>query len=141
MEISDGRVDLDSSDSIGPSNILKKIREEKSRKYEEHRLAQASKLHFVSRLLRKKLKRTEILKAEEQSEKRTKSLGNLKTQETVTRTIIYSSDIKGLTQDLDHVSIETLTHICKIIQDALIYLDALDTLEPAFGKNSDCRAC
>jgi hypothetical protein len=58
------------------------------------------------------------------------SIGNLKTEEqALKRTIIYSSDIKGLTQDLDHVSIECLTHIRKTIQEALVYLDALDSLK------------
>jgi hypothetical protein len=76
-------------DSIGPSNIFKKIRQEKLRKYEEDWLAKASKKGFVSWLPQKKMK----------------SMGNLKTEEhTLTRTIVYSSDIKGLTKDLDHVS-------------------------------------
>jgi hypothetical protein len=35
MEISNGRDDSDLKDSIGPSNIFKKIRQEKLRKYEE----------------------------------------------------------------------------------------------------------
>jgi hypothetical protein len=56
---------------------------------------------------------------------------------TITRAIVYSSDIKGITQDSDHVSLETLPHIRKIITEALDYLDALDTLKPVFGKNSD----
>jgi hypothetical protein len=70
------------------------------------------------------------------------STGNLKMEEQAfKRTIIYSSDIKGLTQDLDHVSIKRLTHIRKIIEEALFYLDALDSLKPAFGKNFDCHVC
>jgi hypothetical protein len=69
-------------------------------------------------------------------------IGNLKTEEEAfERFIVYSSNIKGCTQDSDHVSIKCLTPIRKIIEEALIYLDALDSLKPAFGKNSNCRVC
>jgi hypothetical protein len=48
VELSSGRVDLESSDSIGPSDVLKEIRVERAKKYEEHQLAQASKNRFFS---------------------------------------------------------------------------------------------
>jgi hypothetical protein len=119
MEISGGRDDTDSKeDSLGPSDILKQIRLDKARKYEEDRLAK-------SKLPHGKMER----------------IGNLKTEEeSFERTIVYSPDIKGLTRDSDHVSIECLNPIHKIIEEALVYLNALDSLKHAFGKNSDCRA-
>jgi hypothetical protein len=118
------------SDSRGPTEVLKQIRKERAREYEEHILAKVQTRRFVSRL----------------PVMITKSKGNLKTEgqvqkKTISRTIVYSSDINGITQDEDHVSLENIPQIRKIMTEALVYLNALNKLKPAFGKNSDCCVC
>jgi hypothetical protein len=54
---------------------------------------------------------------------------------------MYSSDVKGVIEDSDHVSLENVPEIRKIMTEALVYLNELKKLKPAFGKNSGCCVC
>jgi len=69
-----------------------------------------------------------------------KTEGRVETK-TILRTIVYSSDVKGVTEDADHVSLENVPRTRKIITEAHVYLSALNTLKPALGKNSNCCVC